>query len=316
MPEFTDVEIDGNVRTAIRQLVERPPAVPVEPASPGRDRTERLTVDFHSHTLESDGSLAPAELVARMRARGVSWFSITDHDTTRAYGAVEAPGQHVVPGIEINTTWDGADVHVLGYGVPTGPSPLADVLERNRGFRRARIDTMVGALGRAGYPLTVEQVLAESSGGHALGRPHVAKALVRHGMVRDVQAAFRDLLSAGKPGYAPSHHISPFAAIEVVRASGGVPVLAHPGPALGRRGDPRAGRRRRAARPRGVLPDPLHQQVAHYRALARRHGLVMTAGSDFHDERYNKGGVGMEVDEADLRPFLELVAPAHVLRSL
>ncbi len=63
---------------------------------------------------------------------------------------------------------------------------------------------------------------------------------------------------------------------------------------------------------------PTHstQQVAHYRALARRHGLVMTAGSDFHDERYNKGGVGMEVDEADLRPFLELVAPAHVLRSL
>jgi len=239
-----------------------------------------LTVDFHSHTLESDGTLAPAQLVARMRARGVSWFSITDHDTTRAYAGVDAPGQHVVPGIEINTTWNGSDVHVLGYRIPTGPSPLADVLERNRGHRRARIDVMVGALNRAGYPITVDQVLAESGGGHALGRPHVAKALIRNGLVADVTTAFRDLLSQGKPGYAPSHHISPFEAIEVVRASGGVPVLAHPG---------------------RLKDDSIVAELA-----AR--GLVMTAGSDFHDERYNAGGVGMDVDEADLRPFLELVA--------
>ncbi len=204
-----------------------------------------MTVDFHSHTLESDGTLAPAELVERMRARGVSWFSITDHDTTRAYDAVDAPGQHVVPGIEINTTWDGSDVHILGYGVPTGPSPLADVLERNRAHRRERVETMVAALNRAGYPVTSAQVLAESGGGHALGRPHVAKALVRGGLVRDVAAAFRDLLSAGRPGYVPSLHITPHEAIEVVRASGGVPVLAHPG-RLGRPGDPGAAGRARA----------------------------------------------------------------------
>ncbi len=266
-----------------------------------------MTVDFHSHTLESDGSLTPAQLVERMRARGVGWFSITDHDTTRAYAAVEAPGQHVVPGIEINTTWDGSDVHVLGYRVPTGPSPLADVLERNRAHRRARIDVMVGGLNRVGYPLTVAQVLAESGGGHALGRPHVAKALIRAGMVRDVQAAFRDLLSRGKPGYAPSHHITPFEAIEVVRASGGVPVLAHPG----RLADD-AIVAELAARGLGGIevfyPTHSAEQVARYRALAARHGLVMTAGSDFHDERYNKGGVGVEVDERDLRPFLDLVA--------
>ena len=266
-----------------------------------------MTVDFHSHTLESDGSLTPAQLVARLRARGVSWFSITDHDTTRAYAAVDAPGQRVVPGIEINTTWDGADVHVLGYRVPTGPSPLADVLERNRAHRRARIDVMVGGLNRVGYPLTVEQVLAESGGGHALGRPHVAKALVRAGLVRDVAAAFRDLLSAGKPGYAPSHHISPFEAIEVVHASGGVPVLAHPG----RLADESIVAELVGRGLRGLevfYPTHSTQQVAHFRALAGRHGLVMTAGSDFHDERYNAGGVGVEVDERDLRPFLDLVA--------
>ena len=136
-------------------------------------------------------------------------------------------------------------------------------------------------------------------------------------MVRDVQAAFRDLLSAGKPGYAPSHHITPLEAIEVVRASGGVAGAGPSGPAQGRRGDPRAGSPSAACAGLEVFyPTHSTQQVAHYRALAARYGLVMTAGSDFHDERYNTRGVGMEVDEADLRPFLELVAPAHVSRSL
>jgi predicted metal-dependent phosphoesterase TrpH len=266
-----------------------------------------VTVDFHSHTLESDGTLSPAELVAKMRARGVSWFSITDHDTTRAYDAVDAPGQHVVTGIEINTTWQGGDVHVLGYRIPTGPSPLADVVERNRNHRRDRIDVMVGGLNRAGYPVTVEQVLAESGGGHALGRPHVAKALVRNGMIRDVQTAFDELLSRGKPGYAPSLHITPREAIAVVRASGGVAVLAHPG----------------RVKDETILEQLTEhglaglevfygthttQQTAQYRAEAKRYGLVMTAGSDFHDERWNVRGVGMDVDEADIRPFLDLVA--------
>jgi 3',5'-nucleoside bisphosphate phosphatase len=266
-----------------------------------------LIVDFHSHTLESDGTLSPAELVGRMRARGVSWFSITDHDTTRAYDALEAPGCRVIPGIEINTTWDGSDVHILGYGIATGPSPLAEVIERNRSHRRTRIDTMVDGLNRAGYPVTVEQVLAESNGGHALGRPHVAKALVRNGMIRDVQTAFNELLSHGKAGYAPSLHITPLEAIEVVRSSGGIPVLAHPGRLKDEAIlDVLAGQG--LAGLEVFYPTHSTQQTAHYREKAARFGLVMTAGSDFHDERWNTRGVGVDVDEADVRPFLDLVA--------
>lgn len=242
-----------------------------------------------------------------MRARGVSWFSITDHDTMRAYEGVDAPGQHVIPGIEINTTWDGSDVHILGYGLPTGPSPLAEVLERNRASRRVRVDTMVHGLNAAGYPVTVAQVLAESGGGHALGRPHVAKALVRNGMVRDVESAFRELLSAGKPGYAPSHHITPFEAIDVVRASGGIAVLAHPG-RLKTDGVIDALAERGLAGIEVFYPTHTAQQTSYFREKAARYGLVMTAGSDFHDERWNARGVGMDVDEEDVRPFMELVA--------
>jgi predicted metal-dependent phosphoesterase TrpH len=242
-----------------------------------------------------------------MRARGVSWLSITDHDTTRAYDAIDAAGLRLVPGIEINTTWNGSDVHILGYRIPTGTSVLAATIERNREHRRARIDTMVAGLNGAGYPLTVEQVLVESQGAHALGRPHVAKALVRNGMIRDVQAAFDQLLTSGKPGYAPSHHITPAEAIELIRASGGVPVLAHPG----RLKDEAIIAELVASGLVGIevfYPTHSTQQIGHYRTLAGRFGLVMTGGSDFHDPRWNARGVGMDIDELDIRPFLDLVA--------
>ncbi len=149
--------------------------------------------------------------------------------------------------------------------------------------------------------------MAESAGAHALGRPHVAKALVRNGMIRDVQSAFDQLLSRGKPGYAPSHHMTPVEAIELVRAGGGVPVLAHPG----RLKDEAIVEDLAANGLAGLevfYATHTTQQVAHYRQLARRLGLVMTAGSDFHDARWNARGVGMDVEESDLRPFLDLVA--------
>jgi predicted metal-dependent phosphoesterase TrpH len=266
-----------------------------------------VTVDFHSHTNASDGTLEPDELVAAMRKRGVGIFSITDHDTLRAYDGLQVDGARIVRGIEINTTWRGNEVHVLGYGLPLGPSPLAAALAANRAARAERMRRSVAQLRGAGYAISEQSVLAESGDAHAIGRPHVARALVRAGLVPDVDTAFRSLLSAGGAGYVPANHMSPVQAIDVIRRSGGVPVLAHPG----------------RLKDEWIVDDlaavglvglevfyPAHSagQTAHYRAIAARLGLVMTAGSDFHDARWNVRGVGMEVNEDDVRPFLELVA--------
>lgn len=266
-----------------------------------------MIVDFHSHTNASDGTLEPLQLVDAMRRRGVAVFSITDHDTLRAYEGLHVRDARVVPGIEINTTWRGNDVHILGYGLPLGQSPLVETLERNRTARSERMRRMVTQLRGAGYEISVDDVLAESGNGHAIGRPHVAKALVRAGLVRDVETAFRTLLGPGCAGYVPSLHITPVEAVEVIRRSGGVPVLAHPG----------------RLKDESIIDDLVDlglvglevfyashssNQTAHYRAVAARLGLVMTAGSDFHDARWNARGVGMDIDEDDLRPFLELVA--------
>ncbi|HEY8314483.1 MAG TPA: PHP domain-containing protein [Candidatus Baltobacteraceae bacterium] len=267
-----------------------------------------MIVDFHSHTRESDGSLAPQALCDLMVARGVSVFAVTDHDTLAAYGQFEAPANmRVVTGIEINTTYCDNEVHILGYRLPLGPSPLLAVLERNRAERRKRIERTVAQLAASRYPITMQEVEAETEGGSVLGRPHVGKALIRKGLVRDIETAFRTLLRRGKPGYVPASHILPHEAIATILAAGGIPVLAHPGrlhdydiiDELARHGL------------RGLeVFYPSHEpaQVQYFRDRAGQHGLVMTGGSDFHDIRYHKRGVGMDVEKRDIEPFLELVS--------
>ena len=189
-----------------------------------------MIVDFHSHTFESDGSLSPAELCAAMHKRGVSIFSITDHDTLAAYENLSVPApMHIVVGIEINTTYDGNEAHVLGYRLPQTHAALERLLQSNRAARRERMEQIVDQLQAAGYGITMEQVLAEANGGEVLGRPHVGKALIRHGHVADIETAFRSLLTRGKAGYVPSTHITPHEAIAAIHEAGGVSVLAHPG---------------------------------------------------------------------------------------
>jgi len=266
-----------------------------------------VIVDFHSHTTASDGGLRPQALVDMMAARGVEIFSITDHDTMAAYGEIDrsAIAATVIPGIEINTTYKGNEVHVLGFCVPVGASAFAEVLEHNRASRRVRAQTMLSQLEGAGYPLTLEMVEAEADGGEALGRPHVAKALVRAGLARDVDTVFRTLLKRGGLGYVPSLYITPQRAIDVIVAGGGIPVLAHPG----RLKDDELIDELADAGLAGLevfYPTHTPAQVAHFRARARQYGMVMTGGSDFHDIRYTDRPVGVEVERDDIAPFLDL----------
>lgn len=266
-----------------------------------------MRIDFHSHSTMSDGTLSPQALADFMGERAVEMFCISDHDTLSAYGAFEPPaGSRYITGIEINTTWRENEVHVLGYNVPLGSSPINELLEYNQKQRRMRAQTMVDQIRRAGYGLTMEDVLRESDEADSVGRPHVAKALVKAGMTESVDSAFRNILGHGKPGYVPQLYTTPEKAIQTIAQAGGIPVLAHPGRLKDR-----------------ILIDelatqglrglevfyPLHDErdVAEFRAKAREYGLVMTAGMDFHDIRYHTKGVGMEVDGADIAPFLDLV---------
>jgi predicted metal-dependent phosphoesterase TrpH len=243
-----------------------------------------------------------------MQERGVRAFSITDHDTLTAYGQFELPqNTRVITGIEINTTWQDGEVHILGYRLPLEPSPLTDVLEANRKARRTRVGRIVQQLRDAGHEITLGHVHAEATERASLGRPHVGKALVRLGIASDIEHAFRAFLRRGTPGYVPSTHITPHEAIDVILKSGGIAVLAHPG----------------RLKDYGIIPElvdrglqglevfyPTHEpmQVQYFRDQASRYGLIMTGGSDFHDIRYHRRGVGMDIEQDDILPFFDLVA--------
>jgi len=268
-----------------------------------------VLVDFHSHTLESDGTLEPAELARAMRSRGVEIFSITDHDALGAYAKIDgaAGAATVIVGVELNTTYRGNEVHILGYGFPLDSTEIGSAIAANRRHREARAERMVEQLRKAGYELEFADVRAEAGNADsALGRPHVARALVRAGYVPDLESAFRQLLIPGKPGYAPQTYMRPQDAVDLIRRSGGVAVLAHPG----------------RLKDESIIDElidgglagieafyPSHDanQIAHFRGIAARAGLVLTGGSDFHDSRYSPNGLGMEIDRADLEPFLDLV---------
>lgn len=266
-----------------------------------------MLVDFHSHTLESDGTSTPAELAERMRKRGVAIYSVTDHDSLGAYGKFDPGYAQLIVGIELNTTYRGQEVHVLGYGFPVDTPEIVDAISENRRQRDLRAVKMVSQLVAAGYELTMDQVRAQMGGAEsAIGRPHVARALIAAGHVADIDGAFRTLLVSGKPGYVPSSYMSPHRAVELVARAGGVAVLAHPG----RLKDESIIDELVATGLAGIetfYPSHEPYQVARYRDIATQNGLVMTAGSDFHDPRYNTRGVGMEVESADIAGFLELV---------
>ncbi len=266
-----------------------------------------MIVDFHSHTRESDGALEPPELVAMMRERGVEVFAISDHDSLGAYGTFDVPaGMRVIAGVEINTTYRDNDVHILGYGMRLDDQPFRAMLATNRHQRAARMERMVMQLAAAGITISADRVRAFSSTGGALGRPHVAMALIEAGYATDVNDAFARYLHHGGIGYVPSTYVTPLQAMDAIRRAGGIAVLAHPG----------------RLKDRTIMDElaqsgldgvevfyPKHDaaDVAEFRAFAARFGLAMSAGSDFHDLRYHPQGVGREVDPNDIAAFLRLL---------
>ena len=248
------------------------------PPRPGGRR-----VDLHTHTLYSDGVLTPEALVTRAIERGLSALSITDHDSMEALErAREAAAQaiEVVPGIEISCTFDGAEIHILGYYVDPADERLASRLTRFREERVERAMAMIARLAALGLSIDPERVL-ELAGPGVVGRPHVAEALVQAGHVAHVDEAFKRYLGPAGQAFVMRPAFDAGEAIELIHDAGGVAVIAHPGLGI------EESRLERIADLglRGIeIWHPQHGPVAvrRLRALAARYGLLETGGSDFH----------------------------------
>jgi predicted metal-dependent phosphoesterase TrpH len=255
------------------------------------------TVDLHTHTLRSDGILTPFELVQAATAAGVRLLAITDHDTLAGVreltrGGNVPAGLELVPGIEINTVAMDRDhvmegeVHVLGLGVDPDNDALEAALSLQRDARRTRFERMVGKLRDQGIPIEAAlEGLPATTDEDALGRPRLARALIRCGYAVSVEDAFRQHLSHGRPAYVPRQGLGPAGAIRAIRAAGGLASLAHFGEA-GEHLDFVRGLIDMGLNGLEVYYRAYHQDtVGSLRQIAEDLRLVMTGGTDYHGDR-------------------------------
>ena len=187
--------------------------------------------DLHLHSLHSDGTEGPEDLVRRAASLELAAISLTDHDTVDGVEAARDAGRRlgvkVVPGLEFSAEFRGHEVHLLAYGFDPGVPALRDALQEYRGEREQRAERIVERLNQLGIPLTMRRV-RESAGEASLGRPHLADALLRLRLVSSLQEAFAKYLNPGRPAFVPRRQIPLEEAQRLARKAGGVLVLAHP----------------------------------------------------------------------------------------
>jgi len=255
-----------------------------------------LTVDLHSHTTRSDGRVEPRDLIRLAKAKGVDVLAVTDHDTVEAIPECleegRAQGVRVIPGIEMSSRFEGTDVHVLGYGIDHRAPEFLKRLEGLHESRRARVGKICEKLKGLGVDLDPAEVLREA-GGKSVGRKHVARALLKKGLVRSLDDAFNKYLGQGSPANVPANELTPADAAQWILEFGGVPALAHPGFLE----DPGMAERIIDSTPIRAI-EVFHRYRSatrhlRYLDLARRRDLRVTGGSDFHgDEHPNNGSLG------------------------
>ncbi len=244
-------------------------------------------IDLHMHSNASDGTFTPDEVARMVAGNGVEVFSLTDHDTLDGLPAAASCasrfGLRLITGVELSVSEEGMDVHLLAYGFDETDPALAAAVRRYRDGRRERARKILSRLKGLGIRISLEEVEGIASGG-ALGRPHVAEALLRGGHVESFNEAFQRYLGHHGPAYVPKPKVTLEEASMIVREAGGVTILAHPGtlnrdhliPSWARRGLD------------GIeVWHSKHDAIAveRYRGYAHLHGLLMTGGTDYHGER-------------------------------
>ncbi|HEV8230252.1 MAG TPA: PHP domain-containing protein [Candidatus Limnocylindria bacterium] len=242
-------------------------------------------IDLHTHSIASDGALSPKDLVRRAAERGVRVQALADHDTLLGVAEAVAEGERlgvrIIAATELNTESEWGDVHVLAYFVDPSDMALEDRLRWLRENRGRRIELMVEKLNALGHPISLDRVREIARGG-ALGRPHLAQALLEAGHVPTYDSAFDTLISKDSPAYVSRVGLAPLEAVELVRKHGGVPALAHPGTVVDLE---RLMPQLVAAGLAGIecyYGSHTPAFTAACLRIATRHGLVPTGGSDFH----------------------------------
>ena len=243
-------------------------------------------VDLHLHTTASDGRLTPTELINLVAQKGLRVVAVTDHDSTEgldeAMKAAKAfPQLTVIPGIELSTDIPGDEIHVLAYFVRHKDEGLLATLRKFRQGRLERGEGMVGKLREMGLDIEWQRV-QEIAGDGAVGRPHVALALMEKGYVSQTNEAFEKYIGRNGPAYVEREKLTPTEAIEIITSWGGVAVLAHPAQLLDLDDNLEELKAAGLVGMEVYYAQYSEERIQELADTAARHGLLPCGGSDYH----------------------------------
>ena len=248
-------------------------------------------IDLHTHTTASDGTYSPRNLVKLAQKEGVKILAITDHDSTAGVWEAVLTGKKygvkVIAGVEISVVFEPTEMHILGYGFDVIDPDFIDTLNKLKENRESRNPRMIAKLKELGFDITLDEVIAEA-GGDIVGRPHMARVLMKKGYVSSIDEAFQKYLGKGCPAYVPKEKLTPKQAINIIKNAGGLSFLAHPA---------------YLEKDEKGLKKVLEQLIAYgldgieayytyhneeqtelYLKLASLYNLLISGGSDFHGE--------------------------------
>ena len=254
-----------------------------------------LDYDLHCHSTVSDGLLTPSDMVARAVGRGVKHLALTDHDDVAGLSeAAEAATRHgiqFINGVEISVSWRSHTLHIVGLNIDPAHPPLAEGLRTIRSGRGIRAQLMAESLARSGIGVALEGSYRYAKNPSLIGRTHFARFMVERGHCKDVASVFKNYLVKSKPGFVPHQWAALPDAVDWIRGSGGVAVLAHPGRYTAGHKKMGSTTMRELLREftglggQGIEVVSGSHTPAHYAEFARyaeEFGLYASCGSDFH----------------------------------
>ncbi|MDK2932726.1 MAG: 3,5-nucleoside bisphosphate phosphatase [Clostridiales bacterium] len=255
-------------------------------------------IDLHTHTIASDGSMTPSQLVQYAAQKHLAAIAITDHDTVKGVEEAVVQGKQsnieVIPGVEISVDFEG-EMHILGYFIDVESPILNNTLERLKTFRKQRNPQIIQKLNELGIEITMAEVQRKANS-EIIGRPHIADVMIQKGYISSIDEAFDKYLDKGKPAYVKKQKLLPKEGIELIKQAGGFAVLAHP----------------IYLEEEGVELEILLKQLIQYGldgieayyseytkgtqnkylAIANKYNLIVTGGSDFHGKTKPKLDLG------------------------
>ncbi len=277
-----------------------------------------MPIDLHLHTHHSDGTFTPEEVVRRAKSLKMTAISITDHDTLSALPAAREAARpsagseravEILTGVELTAVSRDRELHVLGYGFQEEDPAMQDYIRRARERRHSRIQLMIGRLNAHGVEVTRAEVETIAGEGTSIGRPHLAEALLKRGVVHSLNEAFDRYIGDQAPCFVKNAILTTADAARLIRQAGGVAVLAHPFRLVEDEWIPQLA----ADGIQGI--EAYHSDhnptiTKHYLKIAKELNLMVTGGSDCHGYRKSKGPLigTVKVPEECLERLKDVIA--------